>query len=133
MLTELPSVIDDRGKLVCMECGKHVPFAIKRVFVLHDLAPGGVRGNHAHRTCHQFLVVVAGALIVELDDGNSRRQHLLADRNRALHIPPMNWIVLREFDANTVCMVLASEPYDPSDYIRNYEEFVSSVNRMVTS
>ena len=129
MLTELPLAVDPRGKLVFMEAGEQVPFAIRRVFFLHDLTPGHERGNHAHRSCHEFLVVVAGAVTVELDSGHHRWRQFLTERNKAVHVPPMTWIALRDFDASTVCMVLASERYDPTDYIRDYQEFLSTAQR----
>ncbi len=125
LLTNLPMVKDKRGKLVFMEAGEQVPFAIRRVFFLHDLAPGQERGHHAHRNCHEFLVVVAGALTIELDDGSRRWRRFLAERSEAVHIPPMNWIVLRDFDPDTVCMVLTSDRYDPKDYITDYQEFLN--------
>jgi hypothetical protein len=126
MLTDLPSVVDQRGKLVVMEAGEQVPFPIRRVFFLHDLAPGRERGNHAHRTCHEFLVAAAGSLTIELDDGVRRWRRFLSERNQALHVQPMTWIVLRDADPGTVCVVLASERYDPADYIRDYQEFLSA-------
>jgi mannose-6-phosphate isomerase-like protein (cupin superfamily) len=129
MLTELPSVSDPRGKLVFMEAGQQVPFPIRRVFFLHDLTPGHERGNHAHRSCHEFLVVVAGALTIELDNGRRRWRRFLIERHHAVHVPPMHWIVLRDFDASTVCMVLTSERYDPEDYIRDYPSFLSEAKR----
>ncbi len=126
LMTRLPLIADDRGKLVFMESGGQVPFPIRRVFFLHDLAPGLERGHHAHRTCHEFLVVVAGALTVEINDGSRVWHRALCERDQAVHIPAMNWVVLRGFDRRTVCMVLASHPYDPDDYIRDYEEFLQA-------
>lgn len=127
MVTELPSITDARGKLVFMEAGEHIPFAIQRVFILHDLVPGQERGNHAHRRCHQFVIAMSGAMTIELDDGKRRWTHSLAARSEGVYVPPMTWIVVRDFDAHTVCVVLASERYNPHDYIHDYEEFVSAV------
>lgn len=132
LVTRLPLIADPRGKLVFMETGGQVPFPIRRVFLLHDLAPGHERGHHAHRTCHEFLVVVAGALTMEIDNGSRQWHRFLSQRDQAVHIPPMNWVVLRGFDRSTACMVLASDRYDPDDYIRDYQQFLRAVRARKT-
>ncbi|MGH7934177.1 MAG: sugar 3,4-ketoisomerase [Candidatus Binataceae bacterium] len=118
---------DSRGMLVVAQSGEQVPFPIRRMFFLRDVAPGSERGYHAHRACHELLVVPSGAVTIELDNAMRRSRHRLMDPDQALHVPPMTWIVLREFEAGTVCIVLASEHYDPADYIRDYQEFVAAV------
>jgi mannose-6-phosphate isomerase-like protein (cupin superfamily) len=112
--------------LVVAQSGEQVPFPIQRMFFLRDVAPGAERGHHAHRLCHELLVVASGAVTIELDDAGRRWRHRLAEPDRALHVPPMTWIVLREFEVGTICIVLASERYEPADYIRDYQEFVAA-------
>jgi hypothetical protein len=102
-----------------------VPFEIKRVFYLYDVPTGEDRGAHAHKTLHQFLICLAGSFDVQIDDGT---QHDTIHLNRpwkGLHIPPMIWASEVNFDPGSVCLVLASEVYDESDYIRDYREFLA--------
>ena len=113
--------------LVVAQSGEQVPFRIQRMFFLRQVPAGSERGHHAHRVCHEFLIVPLGGVTIELDDGQRRWRHRLAQPNQALHVPPMTWIVLREFDAGTICVVLASERYDPADYIRDHQEFLAAV------
>ena len=82
-----------------------------------------VRGEHAHKTCHQLLICVKGSLQVLLDDGVSRAEVLLQDPATALYMPPMIWGSQFGYSGDAILVVLASHPYDSSDYIRDYEEF----------
>jgi len=122
-LIEIPSSDDHRGGLVFLEAGKHIPFLVRRVFLLHHVTSGAVRGQHAHRLCHQFLLMTAGQVTVEIDDGRGRRRELLDRPTIGLHVPPMIWIDLIDFSADAALGVLASEPFDEGDYIRDYDQF----------
>ncbi len=122
-LLELPRVADERGALVFVEGGIHVPFPIRRFFVLYDTAEGAERAHHAHKACHQVLIALSGRFLVEIDDGRRRWRQLLDRPTRGLHVPPMTWIELRDFTPGAVCGVLASEPFEEADYIRDYAQF----------
>jgi dTDP-4-dehydrorhamnose 3,5-epimerase-like enzyme len=124
-LIRLRTVEDPRGSLTIAEAEQDVPFPIRRVYYLHDVPPGGARGGHAHRCLHQVLVAVAGEFDVVLDDGARQRRVRLDDPRTALHILPGVWREMDRFTANAVCVVLASEPYDASDYVRDYEQFLA--------
>jgi UDP-2-acetamido-3-amino-2,3-dideoxy-glucuronate N-acetyltransferase len=88
-----------------------------------------VRGEHAHRQCHQFLVCARGAISVVVDDG-VRMQEIRLDRpNLGVYVPPLVWAVQYKYTSDALLLVLASAPYDPADYIRDYEEFLSIVRR----
>jgi hypothetical protein len=119
----LPKIVDSRGNLTFLEANNHVPFDVRRVFYLYDIPTGESRGAHAHKKLHQFLICLAGSFDVLLDDGiEKNRVHL----NRpwvGLHIPPMIWAAEVNFDPGSVCLVLASEYYEESDYFRNYDDF----------
>jgi len=121
---QLPKVKDPRGNLTFIEGGEHIPFEIKRVFYLYDVPTGESRGAHAHLELSQFLICLSGSFDVYLDDGiDNDIRHL----NRpwiGLLVPPMIWASEINFDAGSVCMVLASTVYDESDYLRTYEEFI---------
>jgi dTDP-4-dehydrorhamnose 3,5-epimerase-like enzyme len=123
----LPRSSDSRGILVAAQFMDQVPFRIRRMFFLKDVPPGSERGNHAHRRSHELLVVPSGAVTIELDDGWSRWQHRLKEPDRAVHVPPMTWVILRGFEVGTICVVLASEAYKAADYIRDYQRFVTAV------
>ena len=111
------------GTLIVAEERSHVPFEIKRVFAICDVAAGAARGKHAHRAQHQFLIIPAGGVVVTVDDGKRRWREDLNCRNEALYVPPLIWLELEDFAPASTCLVLASGVYDESDYIRDYAEF----------
>jgi len=123
-LIELPERADARGALTFAQQGDHIPFAVKRFFALYDLAKGTHRGGHAHRQQHQFLVMLAGASTITVDDGNTRTPVRLDRPNLALYAPPMLWLDLAEFTPGAICMVLTSDVYAESDYIRDRNTFL---------
>jgi dTDP-4-dehydrorhamnose 3,5-epimerase-like enzyme len=102
-----------------------VPFEVKRYFLVFDVASEHIRGEHAHRTLQQFLVCVAGRCHVVTDDGTSRHEVVLDSPAKGVHIPPMVWATEYKFTRDAVLLVLASEYYDPGDYIRDYGDFVA--------
>jgi len=122
-LVELPARDDARGGLVFMEAEAQVPFPIRRFFFIHHVAPSAGRASHAHRACRQFLIALAGSMIVELDDGRARRRERLDRPTQGLYVPPMVWVEVTDFSADGVLGVLASHPYDESDYIRDRKVF----------
>jgi UDP-2-acetamido-3-amino-2,3-dideoxy-glucuronate N-acetyltransferase len=123
-LQELPIIRDERGSLSFAEYDQTLPFLPKRYFIVFDVAEGQTRGGHAHKTVHQLLVCVKGSCLVALDDGKVRDQILLDRPGLALYIPPRIWATQSEFSRDGVLMVLASEVYDPDEYIKDYDEFV---------
>lgn len=123
----LPHFEDLRGALAVGEFGRSLPFAPQRYFVVFDVPSAEVRGEHAHRRCHQFLTCVHGSVRVVLDDGRARAEYLLDTPRRGLHIPPMVWGTQYRYSADAVLLVLASETYDASDYVRDYDQFLALV------
>ena len=130
-LVDLPVIHDPRGNLTFIEGpeGKgHVPFEIKRVYYLYDVPGGSERGGHAHKALHQLIIAMSGSFDIMLDDGfNKKRIHLNRSYN-GLYVCPMIWREMDNFSSNSVCMVLASNIYDESDYYRDYDSFVHAVN-----
>ncbi len=113
-----------KGDISVVENGITVPFDTKRVYYLYDV-PGGVdRGGHAHKELKQLIVAASGCFTVELDDGAVKRSVILNRPYQGLYVVPGIWRVLKDFSSGSVCLVLASEKYDPQDYIRDYEEFL---------
>ncbi len=129
-LIALPSFTDMRGSLSVIEWHKQVPFAVKRIFYTYDTPSTKVRGEHAHRQCHQFLIAVAGTLNVIADDGRQRDEYVLDSPTTGLYLPPGLWGVQYKQQPNTVLLVLASHDYDPGDYIRDYREFLEYANTL---
>lgn len=101
-----------------------LPFAPRRVFAVVDVPMALVRGEHAHRRCHQFLIALVGSLTVLIDDGHDRAEVLLDSPQVGLHVPPLNWGAQYGHAPGTVLGVIASEHYAEADYIRDYKEFV---------
>lgn len=122
---ELPSHGDARGQLIPLE-GKSevVPFDVKRVYCIFDTTPGTVRGNHAHKTLKQILICVSGActIVCEMPDG-TRSEHRLDWPTKGLLIEGLVWREMKDFSKDAVLLVLASEHYNPDDYIRDYAAF----------
>jgi WxcM-like, C-terminal len=122
-LVELPVIHNPQGNLTFIEGGGHIPFEIARVYYLYDVPGGATRGGHAHRELQQLIVATSGSLEVVIDDGASRKGIKLNRSFVGLYMPAMIWRELVDFSSGSVCMVLASAPYDEDDYIRDYDEF----------
>lgn len=125
---ELPLVKDLRGNLSVGEFERNVPFIPHRYFLVMGVPSGKVRGEHAHKKCHQFLICVKGSCSVVADDGLHREEILLDRPNRGLHLPPMTWGVQYKYSADAVLLVFASDYYDADDYIRDYDQFMEMIN-----
>lgn len=123
-LHRLPRAEDLRGQISFGEVSRHIPFPIQRYFLVYGVPGENVRGEHAHRTLHQFLICVHGSVLAVADDGKTREEFLLNDPTVGLHLPPMVWGVQYQYSPDAVLLVLASEFYDSADYIRDYEEFL---------
>lgn len=128
-LHRLPLVNDLRGDLSFGEFQHTVPFVVKRYFMVFNVPTAEVRGEHAHRTCHQFLIAAHGHLSVVADDGAERKEFLLDRPDKGLYLPPMVWGIQYRFSADAVLLVFASEHYDPADYIRDYDAWFAEVVR----
>jgi acetyltransferase-like isoleucine patch superfamily enzyme/dTDP-4-dehydrorhamnose 3,5-epimerase-like enzyme len=124
-LIPLPLVSDIRGSLSVGEFQRSVPFEAKRYFMVFDVSSVETRGEHAHRECHQFLVCVRGRVSAVADDGVNREEFLLDRPNLGLHLPPMVWGIQYKYSADALLLVFASHYYDSTDYIRDYNEFLS--------
>lgn len=123
-LISLPKIQDPRGNLTFIEGRSHVDFDIQRVYYLYDVPGGSARGGHAHRALHQLIIAMSGSFDVLLDDGDEKRTFHLNRSYAGLYVCPMIWRELDNFSSGSVCMVLASNRYDESDYYRDYEQFL---------
>nr|WP_255705080.1 FdtA/QdtA family cupin domain-containing protein [Xenorhabdus sp. PB61.4] len=118
---------DERGSLVALEYGSNIPFEIKRVYYLFNTSKGVKRGFHAHRNLKQIAIAVRGSCRFVLDDGKERVNLLLDNPAQGLVIESFIWREMVDFSEDCVLMVLANELYDESDYVRNYDDFLESV------
>ena len=123
-LVNLKEISDPRGKLTVIESLKDVPFEIKRIYYIYSVSPATSRGLHAHKALSQVVIAVSGKFEIKLDDGEKTEIFLMNKPNIGLFIPPGIWREMLDFSADAVCLVLASDFYLESDYIRDYDEFL---------
>jgi len=122
-------VEDLRGRLSAGQYDDDLPFIPHRYFLVFDVPGKEVRGEHAHRVCEQFLVCVRGSVTVVVDDGQVSEEIVLNATDTGLYVPPLVWAVQYRYSEDALLLVLASHAYDPADYIRDYDEFLSEVGR----
>lgn len=118
---------DSRGQLVALEEMKEIPFEVKRVYYMYDTVRDAVRGKHAHKALEQILICVHGSCKVRLDDGKTKEIVVLDKPYEGLYIKNDIWREMFDFSDDAVLMVIASELYDESDYIRDYDTFLEEV------
>ena len=119
---------DERGSLIAIEEGYNAPFQIKRVYYIFDTKEGVERGFHAHKNLKQIAITVKGSCTFVLDNGSKREEIRLDNPNKGLFIEGLIWREMKDFSSDCVLVVLASEHYDESDYIRDYSKFIEEVN-----
>ncbi|MDT0355415.1 WxcM-like domain-containing protein [Herbaspirillum huttiense F1] len=118
-------VKDLRGDLSVGEFEREIPFVPKRYFLVFDVPSEKTRGEHAHKSCHQFLICVRGRCAVVADDGTSRQEVMLDSPATGVYLPPMTWGIQYKYSEDAILLVFASDYYDASDYIRDYDEFLA--------
>jgi UDP-2-acetamido-3-amino-2,3-dideoxy-glucuronate N-acetyltransferase len=123
-------VQDIRGDLTVGEFERDIPFAPKRYFAVFNVPTREVRGEHAHKQCHQYFVCLRGSCRLHLDDGTHRATLLLDRPDVGIYVPPRIWTSQFRHSADALLIVFASHPYDPEDYIRDYEAFLSWIRSM---
>lgn len=115
---------DNRGQLIALEELKDIPFRIRRVYYMYDTAEGVTRGYHAHKSLEQILICIHGSCKILLDNGTEKKIVPLEKPYEGLYVASAMWREMFDFSPDAVLMVLASEPYDEADYIRDYDEFL---------
>lgn len=126
-LSSWPVQRDLRGSLVAVDTAQAMPFEVKRFFFVFGVPGVHVRGAHCHRECHQFLVCVTGSVSILLDDGERQASVTLSSPRNGVYVPPRIWSVQYKHSPDAKLLVLASHAYDPDDYIRDYDEFLTVV------
>lgn len=122
-LIKLKTFNDDRGTLSFAEGERDIPFAIKRIFYIYGVPEDKNRGAHAHKEVEQFLICLKGMFTMIVDDSRSKKEFILNDAAEGLFIPSGIWGELQEFSRDAICLVLVSDFYSETDYLRSYDSF----------
>lgn len=122
---KLPVITDPRGDLTFLEGQRHIPFDIARVYYLYNVPVNSERGGHAHRDLQQVIFALSGSFRIRFDNGRSKQDITLRDPRRGVYVDRLVWREMDLFSQGAVCMVIASHPYDESDYYRDYDEFIA--------
>lgn len=121
-IIDLPKILDPRGNLSFLEANNHIPFEIKRTYWIYDVPGGEIRGSHAFRKSHEFIIALSGSFDVVLNDGKKEVKHSLNRSYYGLYVPNMLWRRVENFSTNALALIVSSIPYDHNDYIRNFNE-----------
>ncbi|MCI9845893.1 sugar 3,4-ketoisomerase [Flavobacterium pectinovorum] len=125
-IIEIPKIENSLGNIAVIE-NDTVPFEIKRVYYLFDIPSNATRGGHAHKKLQQVLIAISGSFDVVLNNGKTQNTITLNKPDKGLLIENNTWRELENFSSGAVCLVLASNEYDEDDYLRDYEEFLTSI------
>jgi len=122
-LIKFPVIKNKGGSLAFFEGARHIPFKIKRVFFIYDLALDVTRGQHALKNTQEFIIALRGSCNLLVDNGIEKKRFHLSHPYEGLFMPPMTWVELDNFSIGAICVVFTSEYYNEKFYIRNYKEF----------
>lgn len=126
-IINLPKMVDPRGNLTVAEQLKDVPFSMSRAYWVYDVPSGECRGGHAHKHCREFIVAVSGSFTVTLTNGREERTFMLNHPYQGLLVNTDVWRTLDDFSSGAVCLVLAEDPFDEEDYIRDYQDYLKYI------
>lgn len=127
-LIELPKILDPRGNLSFFENSNQIPFDIKRSYWIYDVPGGEIRGSHAFKESHEFIIALSGSFDVVLNDGKSEMKYNLNRSYYGLYVPNLLWRRLENFSTNSLALIVSSIAYSDSDYIRDFTDFKSIQN-----
>jgi len=126
---ELPNLGDHRGSLVVAEANRNIPFSIQRLYYIFAAQPDVPRGFHAHKELQQIAFCIQGSCKMLMNNGKEKQEILIGQSNKGLFIPPMVWHEMHDFSEDCILLVLASDHYNESDYIRNYDQFLEEAEK----
>ena len=127
-IIDLKKISDSRGNLSFIEGKIHIPFNIKRTYIIYDVPGGQIRGGHAYKKQEEFIIALSGSFDVLLNNGKNEKTFSLNRSYYGLYVPKMWWRSMNNFSTNALCLVLASTMYDETDYIRDYNKFLMMKN-----
>lgn len=119
---------DSRGNLSFIEANKHIPFSIKRTYLIYDVPGGEIRGGHAYKQLEEFIIALSGSFDIVLNNGKKNSKITLNRSYYGVYVPSLVWRKLENFSTNSLCMILASRPYEEEDYIRSHDKFLEIKN-----
>ena len=124
-IIELPKVHNVAGNITAINNGEGIiPFEMKRLYYLYDIPGGESRGAHAHKELEQLIIAASGSFDITLDDGKTKRTFNLTKPYYGLYLPSGIWREINNFSSGAICLVLASQPYNADDYVRDYDEYL---------
>lgn len=126
-IINLPKIFDPRGNLTVAEGGSNAPFNVARVYWVYDVPSGECRGGHAHKHCRELIIAVSGSFSVTIDNGKEKETYHLNHPWQGLLVETGVWRTLDDFSSGAVCLVLASDPFEETDYIRSYDQFIEYI------
>jgi len=124
-IIDLPKILDPRGNLSFFESENHIPFEIKRTYWIYDVPGGEIRGSHAFKESHEFIIALSGSFDVVLNDGENEMKYSLNRSYYGLYVPNLLWRSIENFSTNSLALIVSSISYDTADYIRDFDEFKS--------
>lgn len=127
-MIKLPKILDKRGNLSFFENSNQIPFDIKRTYWIYDVPGGELRGSHAFKKSHEFIIALSGSFDIVLHDGNEEKKYSLNRSYHGLYVPNLLWRRLENFSTNSLALIVSSISYDGADYIRDFEEFKTIID-----
>ena len=124
-ILQLPKMLDKRGNLSFFENKSQIPFTIRRIYWIYDVPGGESRGGHAYKKNREFIIALSGSFDVILDGGVEKKVYNLNRSYYGLYVPEMYWREMKNFSTNSLALIVSSTEFDESDYLRNYEDFIS--------
>lgn len=122
-IINLPKILDPRGNLSFFENSNQIPFDIKRTYWIYDVPGGEMRGSHAFKESHEFIIALSGSFDIVLNDGENEMKYSLNRSYYGLYVPNLLWRSIENFSTNSLALIVSSIPYDATDYIRDFDEF----------
>jgi dTDP-4-dehydrorhamnose 3,5-epimerase-like enzyme len=126
-LISLPKILDDRGNLSFFETNNHIPFEIERIYWIYDVPGGEIRGGHAYKSLQEVIIALSGSFDVVLNDGKEERKYTLNRSYYGLYVPKLLWRQLENFSTNSLAFIITNQPYNETEYIRDFNVFKNSV------
>jgi len=122
-IIQLPKILDPRGNLSFFENSKQIPFDIKRTYWIYDVPGGEMRGSHAFKESHEFIIALSGSFDVILNDGENEMKYSLNRSYYGIYVPNLLWRSIENFSTNSLALIVSSIAYDATDYIRDFNTF----------